>query len=64
MSLYVYSARGSLVKKLVVTDSESGHKRVTWNGRDDAGRAVASGVYYAVLFTPEKRLAKKMTLLK
>jgi hypothetical protein len=43
---------------------ESRCHQVTWDGRDDAGNAVASGVYFYQLEAPGYKESKKMVLLK
>jgi len=37
---------------------------VVWNGRDDGGRAVASGVYFARLTTDDHLSTQKLMLTK
>ena len=37
---------------------------VTWDGKDAANQAVASGVYYARLFTAQETSIKPMTLVR
>ncbi len=44
-ALNVYDAAGRLVRAFPAASYESGEHFVTWDGRDAAGRAVASGVY-------------------
>jgi flagellar hook assembly protein FlgD len=41
-----------------------GRYEVTWDGRDDGGVSVASGVYMYELRAPGRVEAKKMVLLK
>ncbi len=41
----VYDMAGRRVRRLVDGSRESGRHAVRWNGRDDAGRGVAAGVY-------------------
>ena len=41
----IFSVRGNLVRSLVNGHLAEGSYEVTWNGRDDAGRSVSSGVY-------------------
>jgi hypothetical protein len=43
----VYDARGRLVRTLIDKYHEAGDHQVMWRGRDQAGRPVSSGVYYA-----------------
>ena len=42
----------------------AGRNQVVWNGCDDRGRPVGSGVYFYRLVSGEERLAGKMVLLK
>ncbi|MFA4958394.1 MAG: T9SS type A sorting domain-containing protein [Candidatus Cloacimonas sp.] len=60
----VYNLRGQRVNTLVNEVKTKGHHSVVWNGRDDKGRSVASGVYFYKLSTSRKSLTKKMLLLK
>ena len=47
--LSVYDARGRLTRRLVDESQGAGWQRVAWDGRDDAGHAVANGAYFARL---------------
>jgi len=47
--LELYDARGRLVRRLVAGHREAGRQEAVWNGRDDAGRRLPSGVYFARL---------------
>ena len=64
VTLYVYSAVGQLVRKLVDQRFSAGARDVTWDGKNDAGNPVASGVYIYHLRAGKLTLSKKMTLLK
>ena len=65
VALDVYDAQGRHVRTLLrASRTEAGTHRVTWDGRDDAGRQVASGVYHACLVAPDARLVQRLTLLK
>ena len=35
-----------------------------WQGRDDSGNEVSSGVYFIRLVTPDTRMEQKVTLLR
>jgi hypothetical protein len=45
--LEVYNARGQLVRRLHDGALTTGRHEMTWDGRDDGGLQVASGVYFA-----------------
>ncbi len=62
--LEVYDLQGTRVRTLVSETLGAGRHAATWDGRDDAGRQVASGVYMARLAAGEARQMKKMVLLK
>jgi len=44
-SLQIFDITGRKVRTLINTTQDPGKYAVTWNGKDDLGRAVASGVY-------------------
>lgn len=46
VELAIYNLLGQRVRTLLEENRNSGNHRVYWNGRDDAGQAVAGGVYY------------------
>jgi hypothetical protein len=43
---------------------EPGKYEITWNGRDEGGNEVASGVYFCRLETPERVRTRRMIRLK
>ncbi|MBU0717202.1 MAG: T9SS type A sorting domain-containing protein, partial [Planctomycetes bacterium] len=64
-SLRVYDVAGRLVRELEIGRFRpAGDHTITWNGRDDAGHPVGSGVYLARLEVGELRVARSMVLLK
>jgi hypothetical protein len=44
--LTIYGLQGDRVRRLVDGDADGGPGSVAWDGRDDAGRSVASGAYF------------------
>jgi hypothetical protein len=60
----VYDARGRRVRRLWNGERPAGSQSVSWDGRDDAGRAVASGLYWARLETAEGTRSAKMALFR
>ncbi len=63
-TLVIYNQLGQKVRTLVNEMKPSGRYEVTWNGQDDSGRAVASGVYYYQLVYGNHRSVRKMVLLR
>jgi subtilisin family serine protease len=60
----VYSVAGRLVRTLVDAVEDRGRRAVTWDGRDDAGRQLPSGVYFYRIETPSFSQQRKMVFLK
>ena len=64
-SLKVYDGLGRLVRTLVDRSIEpAGSKTVYWNGKDDARRDVANGVYFLKLDAQGETATQKMILVK
>jgi hypothetical protein len=64
VALRIYDVSGRLVRTLVDKSLPAGTRSVYWNGRDDAGQSVASGVYYYELVVGDQRQSRRMLLLK
>ena len=64
VTLRIYSAGGRLVRTLVREPLPSGRYRTVWNGTDDRGAPVGSGVYVYEISSQGRSIARKMTLLK
>jgi hypothetical protein len=64
VSLCVFDVRGRKVRTLVSGAVGAGDHQVVFDGLDDHGRALASGLYFAQLRTPTMMQYRKMTLLK
>lgn len=62
--LCVYDVNGRLVRTLASGWMEAGERTVTWDGDDDRGGRVASGLYFCRLSAGDRTLVQKMTLLK
>ncbi len=64
-SLRVYSAAGALVRTLVDRNyATAGNYSARWDGRDDAGSRLASGIYFYRFQFPGGSYERKMVLLK
>jgi len=64
VSLTIFNMLGQKVKVLENASLEAGTHSYTWNGRDELGQSVATGVYLYTLTGGEKTITKKMALMK
>jgi hypothetical protein len=64
LSMFVYDCRGRLVRTLREGALEAGLHHHTWDGRDDTGNEVASGIYYCEVRWQDKRDARQLVLLR
>ena len=62
--LELFAMNGQRVALLGQGPQQAGHHRLHWNGRDDQGRPVASGIYLYRLQTTQGILTRKLTLLR
>ncbi|MFT5232714.1 MAG: hypothetical protein ACI9UQ_000736, partial [Candidatus Krumholzibacteriia bacterium] len=60
----VYNLQGRAVRQLYAGSVNPGPQDVIWNGRDDAGRNLATGVYLARVTVGGTQKLVKMTLVK
>ena len=64
VQLYIFNVRGQRVATLVDEQLPGGYHKVTWSGRNDDGRQVASGIYIYLIQAGPHRQSKKMTIIK
>ena len=64
VDLSIYDVRGRLVRSLVQGSKDAGEQIVRWDGRNDRGSAVASGVYVYRLRAGKETLSRRMVLLR
>jgi uncharacterized repeat protein (TIGR02543 family) len=64
VSLKVYNVTGQMVRTLVNESLAAGPHKNVWDGRDDGGRPVSSGVYFCKLVANGFSQTEKMVLLK
>jgi hypothetical protein len=62
--LVIHDARGRRVRELVHGSLRAGRHEVVFDGRDDAGRTLSSGVYLARLEAGGGRRLQKLTLVR
>jgi len=64
VNISIYNVLGQEIKILVNEIQEYGYHSITWNGKDDLGRDMASGVYFARMISKGFTRTKKMLLVK
>jgi hypothetical protein len=62
LRLVIYDLTGQVVRRLADGLQPAGRHRVIWNGQNDAGAPVASGVYFYQLEIGAQKLTRKMVL--
>jgi len=60
----IYNMLGQEVKRIVDRQMQPGYHEVLWDGRNEAGMQVGSGVYYYRIEAEEFRDTKKMAMLR
>ncbi len=64
VSLKIYNSLGQVVKTLINQPQGAGRKSVRWDGKNDVGQSVGSGIYVYSLRVENLFFNKKMLLLK
>ena len=63
-TLKIYNVRGKLVRTLVNEPKQPGSYQVIWDGSNEKGEEVASGIYFCRLKVGDNSQTKKMVLIK
>jgi flagellar hook assembly protein FlgD len=64
LTLAVYDVQGREVRRLADGLHEASVYTLSWDGRDELGRPMPSGVYLYSLTTPEQTYTRKMVLTR
>ncbi|MCK4549841.1 MAG: T9SS type A sorting domain-containing protein, partial [Candidatus Krumholzibacteria bacterium] len=64
VDLRIYDIAGRLVRILLSERRDAGRHEVAWDGTDDKGSIVASGVYFYSLAGNDQIRTRKMVLLR
>ncbi|MFQ5648636.1 MAG: choice-of-anchor D domain-containing protein, partial [bacterium] len=62
--LTIFNVRGQEVRKLIDKEQQAGFKKITWNGRNNLGTDVGSGVYFLRLTVGHQTFVRKLSLQK
>ncbi|MCD4828510.1 MAG: T9SS type A sorting domain-containing protein [Candidatus Cloacimonetes bacterium] len=64
LEVSLYNLRGQCVRALTRGDLAAGDYSFVWNGQDDNGRPVASGIYFCRVTAGDEVMTRKLLLLK
>ena len=64
VTLVIYNILGQKVRTIFSGELNYGYHTMQWNGLDDQGLRVSSGVYFSEFRSRDHRKTKKMLLLK
>ena len=64
LNVTVYNLKGQKIKELVQGYSQSETLQLVWNGRDEQGQPVATGVYFIRVQVSDRTAVKKSVLIK
>jgi hypothetical protein len=64
VSIDIYNIKGQRVKALVSENMQAGPHTVVWNGTDDNGKSVSSGLFFYRMNSGKYSSTKKMILMK
>jgi hypothetical protein len=64
VTLTIYDLRGRHVKTLVSEELAPGNHQIVWNGRNEQGQQVSSGIYLYTLKSGDERYTRRMVVFK
>ncbi len=64
IEIYVCNIKGNVVKNIVKSKSGKGDYTINWDGTDNAGKKVGSGIYYLFMKADSYQACKKIVFVK
>ncbi len=64
VEIAIYNVTGQRVRLLVSTEMKAGMHEVSWDGRNDAGHSLPSGIYFYRMRTSSFNEVKKLIMIK
>ena len=64
VEIEIFNSAGRKVRRLLDAQLPSGNYKVEWDGVDDSGHSVSSGLYFYTLKTSEQTFTRKMLLVR
>ena len=64
VTLDIYNIKGQKVRTLIKNETLSGNQNIVWNGKDNNGNELSSGIYFSRIKTKSSSAVGKMILIK
>ncbi|GAB1366583.1 hypothetical protein MASR1M36_14540 [Candidatus Cloacimonadaceae bacterium] len=64
VKINIFNMKGQMIRSLLNENKSAGNHRVIWNGKDDRGSNVSSGIYFYRMEATNYSATKKMMLMK
>ena len=64
ITLTVYDVTGRTIRTLLAENQEAGYYTVGWDGKDNSGKKVATGIYFYRMETDKFKATRKLTILR
>jgi hypothetical protein len=64
VTITIYNVLGQLVREYRLGEMNPGRYKIQWDGRNQMGNIVASGVYFYRMHTPQFTKVRKLVLIK
>ena len=64
VNLRIFDVNGKIIKKIFEGQIAPGNHRYIWNGDNDSGYLVSSGIYFIIIETPTRLFKRKIILLR
>jgi flagellar hook assembly protein FlgD len=64
INISIYDITGRLIKTLRSGRQIRGMHEIVWDGKNNKGEKISSGIYFCHLMTDEKSLSRKIILLR
>jgi len=64
VNLVIFDVLGKKVKTMVSKDHNAGNYQIHWDGTDESGNSIPSGIYFALLTSKSENNMLRLLLLK
>ena len=64
VTMHIYDINGKKIKTLISGNLEPGFVSINWDGTNDAGSLISSGIYFVKLKVDNETAIKKITMMK